>query len=64
MKILDGSNRSLTASVDILLMEANKRMLKQQIESKLGLEVKLVLKDYDPETEFSGTVILFKEPLE
>ncbi len=64
LKILDGSNRSLTASVDILLMEANKRMLKQQIESKLGLEVKLVLKDYDPETELSGTVILFKEPLE
>ncbi|MCR8635575.1 MULTISPECIES: Na-translocating system protein MpsC family protein [Paenibacillus] len=64
LKILDESNRSLTASVDILLMEANKRMLKEQIESTLGLEVKLVLKDYDPVTEFSGTVILLKEPLE
>jgi len=64
LKVLDESNRSLTASVDTLLMEANKRMLKEQIESVLGLEVRLVLKDYDPQTEFSGTVILLKEPLE
>ncbi|SDJ78500.1 Na-translocating system protein MpsC family protein [Paenibacillus naphthalenovorans] len=64
LKVLDESNRSLTASVDTLLMEANKRMLKEQIESTLGLEVRLVLKDYDPKTEFSGTVILLKEPLE
>ncbi|TDF93251.1 Na-translocating system protein MpsC family protein [Paenibacillus piri] len=64
LKVLDESNRSLTASVDTLLMEANKRKLKEQIESTLGLEVRLVLKDYDPKTEFSGTVILLKESLE
>jgi uncharacterized protein YbcI len=64
LKILDESNRSLTASVDTLLMEANKRMLKEQIEGILGLEVRLVLKDYDPKTELSGTVILLKDSLE
>jgi uncharacterized protein YbcI len=64
LKILDEANRSLTASVDCLLMEANKKMLKEQLESALGLKVRLVLKDYDPVTEYSGTVILFEEVIE
>ncbi|MDF2650913.1 MAG: hypothetical protein K0Q73_6718 [Paenibacillus sp.] len=64
LKILDESNRSLTASVDSLLMEANKKMLKEQLKSILGLEVRLVLKDYDPETEFSGTVIVLAHEIE
>ncbi|MCU6794075.1 MULTISPECIES: Na-translocating system protein MpsC family protein [Paenibacillus] len=64
LKILDESNRSLTASVDTLLMEANKKMLKEQLEQTLGLKVKLVLKDYDPVTEYSGTVIVFENNLE
>jgi uncharacterized protein YbcI len=64
LKILDEANRSLTASVDMLLMEANKKMLKEQLEQALGLEVKLVLKDYDPKTEYSGTVIIFADSLE
>ncbi|WP_091166982.1 Na-translocating system protein MpsC family protein [Paenibacillus sp. 1_12] len=64
LKILDESNRSLTASVDTLLMEANKKMLKEQLEQSLGLKVKLVLKDYDPITEYSGTVIVFEHHLE
>lgn len=64
LKILDETNRGLTANVDILIMEANKRMLKEQLEARLGLKVRLVLKDYDPKTEFSGTVIVLEEPLE
>jgi uncharacterized protein YbcI len=64
MKILDESNRSLTVMVDYALLEANKRMLKQQLESTLGLKVKFVLKDYDPVTEYSGTVIVFEEEIE
>ncbi|WP_019122330.1 Na-translocating system protein MpsC family protein [Brevibacillus massiliensis] len=61
LKILDEAHRSVTANVDALVMEANKKMLKEQIEKTLGLKVKLVLKDYDPITEFSGTVIVFQE---
>lgn len=64
LKILDETNRSLTANVDTLLMEANKRMLKEQLKQQLGLEVKLVLKDYDPQTEFSGTVIILANEIE
>jgi uncharacterized protein YbcI len=64
MKILDESNRSLTVMVDYALLEANKRMLKEQLESTLGLKVKFVLKDYDPVTEYSGTVIVFEEEIE
>ncbi|MBD2844957.1 DUF2294 family protein [Paenibacillus sp. IB182496] len=64
LKILDETNRSLTASVDMLVMEANKRMLKEQLEDKLGLPVKLVMKDYDPVTELSGTVIVFEREID
>lgn len=64
LRILDSTNRSLTASVDTLLLEANKKMLKEQLERSLSLDVKFVLKDYDPETELSGTVIVFAEDLE
>jgi uncharacterized protein YbcI len=64
LKILDDSNRSLTAMVDYALMAANKRMLKEQLESSLGLKVRLVLKDYDPLTEYSGTVIVLEEEID
>jgi hypothetical protein len=64
LKILDDSNRSLTAMVDYALMAANKRMLKEQLEGTLGLKVRLVLKDYDPVTEYSGTVIILEEEIE
>jgi uncharacterized protein YbcI len=64
LKALDDLNRNLTASVDALLIAANKRKLKQQLEETLGIGVKFVLKDYDPETELSGTVIVFSENLE
>jgi uncharacterized protein YbcI len=64
MKILDESNRNLTTMVDYALLNANKRMLKEQLESTLGLKVRFVLKDYDPVTEYSGTVIVFEEEIE
>lgn len=60
LKILDESYRSLTAGVDMLLMDANKKMLKEQLEQALNLEVAAVLKDYDPKAEISGTIIVFK----
>ncbi|MFS0723556.1 Na-translocating system protein MpsC family protein [Paenibacillus sp. 1P07SE] len=58
MKILDKDHRTLTASVDMLLMEENKRLLREQLERHLGLDVKLIHKDYDYRTEYSGTVII------
>ncbi|OXM85091.1 Na-translocating system protein MpsC family protein [Paenibacillus rigui] len=64
LKILDETNRSLTASVDAAVMDANKKMLKQKLEETLGLQVLTVLKDYDPVTEFSATIIVLEHPLE
>lgn len=64
LKMLDDKHRALTANVDMLLMEANKRMLKEQLESTLGLDVKLILKDYDIATEYSGTVIIMENRIE
>jgi len=64
LKTLDDEFRGLTASVDMLLMEKNKKRLKEELEQTLGLSVVAVLKDYDPKAEISGTIIIFKEKLE
>jgi len=64
LKTLDDEFRGLTASVDMLLMEQNKKRLKEELEQTLGLSVVAVLKDYDPKAEISGTIIIFKEKLE
>ncbi|MBN2982476.1 DUF2294 family protein [Cohnella algarum] len=64
LKILDDDHRSLTANVDMLIMEINKNRLKEQLEQKLGLEVVAVLKDYDPKAEISGTIIILKDKIE
>lgn len=64
LKVLDAEYRSLTANVDMLIMEKNKQRLKEELELRLGLDVVAVLKDYDPKAEISGTIIIFKEKLE
>ncbi|MFD1956774.1 Na-translocating system protein MpsC family protein [Paenibacillus thailandensis] len=63
LKVLDGEHRSITASVDMLIMEVNKKRLKEELERSLGLDIVAVLKDYDPEAEISGTIIIFKHKL-
>ncbi|MFH5186147.1 DUF2294 domain-containing protein [Paenibacillus sp. TAB 01] len=64
LKILDETHRALTASVDVAVMEANKKMLKRKLEETLGLQVLTVLKDYDPVAEYSATIIVLEHPLE
>ncbi len=59
LKYLDEINRSVTKMTDLAIIDAFKVHLKEVIEEKYGMKVRSILKDYDPYTEISGTVIIF-----
>lgn len=63
LKALDRINRPVTRLADVALLDENKRRLKAQFESELGIKIKTVLKDYDPEHEVAATVAVLYEPL-
>lgn len=63
LKALDKVNRSITRMMDVALLDENKKRLKAQFEAELGLKIKTVLKDYDPEHEVAATVAVLYEPL-
>ncbi|MFZ5648112.1 MAG: DUF2294 domain-containing protein [Bacillota bacterium] len=63
LKSLDKVNRFVTRLADVALLDENKKRLKEQLESELGIKVKTVLKDYDPEYEVAATVAVLYEPL-
>ena len=58
---LDGRDRMTTRFVDVAILDEYKRRLKEEIISQLGLPVKSVLKDYDPEHELALTVVVLNE---
>ena len=49
--------------VDVSILDEFKRQLKIELIKQLGLPVKCVFKDYDPECELAVTVILLSRPL-
>lgn len=61
LKLLDPTHRDLTRQVDTALIDQNKRWLARELESALGLKVRTILKDYDPVTQLSATVVLLEE---
>ena len=63
LKALDKVNRSVTRMMDVALLDENKKRLKVQFEAELGLKIKTVLKDYDPEYEVAATIAVLYEPL-
>jgi len=60
---LDRTNRAATRAMDVALLDENKRLLHKELDGMLPVKVKTVLKDYDPFTELSGTIIVTEEPL-
>lgn len=60
---LDQHRRDLTRQVDTALVDHYKSVFQAALERELGLRVAAVLKDYDPQTQFSGTVVVLAEPL-
>ncbi|MFZ4452595.1 Na-translocating system protein MpsC family protein [Salibacterium aidingense] len=57
LSVIDQKNPPLSLSVDTTLIEEFKSRLKKQLESELELQVKTILKDFDPETEEAAAVI-------
>lgn len=64
LESLDGTHRWLTRMVDAALLDRYKELLAVRVEQLLGIEVRCVLKDYDPGTQLSGTIICLSRPIE
>lgn len=60
---LDGTRRDLTRQVDVALVDLYKSVFRTALETELGLSVSAVLKDYDPATQLSCTVVVLGQPL-
>lgn len=60
---LDSTHRWLTRMVDAALLDQYKQRLKSRIEHLVGIPVRCVLKDYDPFTQLSGTIVFLESPL-
>lgn len=64
MRSVDEKKRDLTRMMDILLIDEFKIHLKERLEAKYGVKVVSILKDYDPETELSATVVVLDRNVE
>jgi hypothetical protein len=60
---LDPGHSDITREVDVALLDEGKRRLAKELRDKLGLSVRVVLKDYDPRTEIAATVVVLDAPL-
>ncbi|GED29245.1 MULTISPECIES: Na-translocating system protein MpsC family protein [Brevibacillus] len=64
IRSVDEKNRELTRMMDILLIDEFKALLKGRLETKYEIKVVSILKDYDPETELSATVVVLEQNVE
>ena len=60
---LDSTRRDITRQVDVALVDLYKSALKTELENALGVGVRTVLKDYDPDTQISFTAVVLDRPL-
>lgn len=58
LEIIDEANNNLAEIVDRLLIDKSKELLASAITKEFGIHVALILKDYDPKKEVSGTLIV------
>lgn len=58
---LDSHERLATRFMDVTILDAYKRKLKEEIEAQLNIPVKSVLKDYDPVCELAVTIIVLDQ---
>lgn len=63
LAVLDQTNRNVTRSVDVAILDEYKQRIKAELTGQLKLPVKCVLKDYDPECELAVTIIILSQPL-
>ncbi|MDI6893855.1 MAG: Na-translocating system protein MpsC family protein [Bacillota bacterium] len=61
---LDRVNRAASRMADVALLDAFKERMREELERQLPwLGVRSILKDYDPEAEIAGTIIVMDKPL-
>jgi hypothetical protein len=60
---LDPTRRDLTRQVDVALVDLYKSVFAAELERELGVGVRAVLKDYDPDTQLSCTVVVLDQPV-
>jgi hypothetical protein len=61
---LDGTRRPLTRELDVAIVDRYKELLKAELEPLLGIGIRTILKDYDPQTQLACTlVVLERDPL-
>lgn len=58
LRFLDAKDRFVTRMADISIIDAFKEEIKKTIEEKYNMQIATVLKDYDPITEYSGTIVI------
>nr|WP_100486884.1 Na-translocating system protein MpsC family protein [Sporolactobacillus pectinivorans] len=63
LEIIDEADKNFSEVIDRLLIKRYKEVLAKNITRRFGIGVKLVLKDYDPRKEVSGTLIVLDENL-
>ncbi|WP_245920631.1 Na-translocating system protein MpsC family protein [Melghirimyces profundicolus] len=64
IRSIDKKNRLFTRQMDVLLIDEFKKKLCDKIKTKYGFQVVSILKDYDPLTEWSATVIVLESNVE
>lgn len=64
LEIIDASNESFAEVIDRILIEKYKEMLGKNLAERFGLKINLILKDYDPSKEISGTLIILEQKIE
>ncbi|MFT9847706.1 Na-translocating system protein MpsC family protein [Aneurinibacillus sp. REN35] len=58
MRSIDGKNRELTRTMDVMLIDEFKNHLRKHFTVTFGFSIVSILKDYDPYTELTATVIV------
>lgn len=64
MRLLDSNYHGMTDYMDHLLTQVFKKQIKEEVEKQFQLNVIAVFKDYDTETEYSGTILCLDRDVE
>jgi hypothetical protein len=64
LKHLDNKDNFTARLMDLALLNEFKVRFKKNFEEATGLEIRSILKDYDPVNQLAGTIIITVEPVE
>ncbi|OZB96645.1 Na-translocating system protein MpsC family protein [Paenibacillus sp. XY044] len=60
--VLEGEVPALKYEVDFYMSMIYKKKLKSRLEEELGLNIEVLLRDYDPATQWAVTNIILSQP--